>query len=159
MEKKSVLSRKQITFDLDTKALQQHYPSSNWRKAYLDIKRVMKNNGFEWIQGSVYVSKKPMAYSTIYRLVGFMRRNYNWMNHCMRDCRVTEVGKTYNLTHLFNRNPIILLKPSLQNRTVMKTASMSGYEARIAERKAIDSSKAKPEAKTKVRTNKDRGER
>lgn len=29
--------RKAINFDLDTKALQQCYPSSNWRKAYEDI--------------------------------------------------------------------------------------------------------------------------
>ncbi len=35
-------SKKQITFDLDTKALQTYYPKANWRNAYEDIKRHMK---------------------------------------------------------------------------------------------------------------------
>lgn len=39
-------SKKQITFDLDTKALQRYYPTPNWNNAYEDIKRHMKNNSF-----------------------------------------------------------------------------------------------------------------
>ncbi len=35
-------SRKQVTFDLDIKALQTYYPKANWRNAYEDIKRHMK---------------------------------------------------------------------------------------------------------------------
>ena len=54
-------TRKQITFDLDTKALQTYYPKANWRNAYEVIKNHMKNNGFSWIQGSAYISKEPIS--------------------------------------------------------------------------------------------------
>ena len=35
-------SKKQITFDLDTKALQEYYPKANWHNAYEDIKNQKK---------------------------------------------------------------------------------------------------------------------
>lgn len=54
-------SRKQIAFDLDTKALEKYYPAKSWNNAYEVIKKHMTNNGFEWLQGSVYVSKEPMG--------------------------------------------------------------------------------------------------
>ena len=54
------IGRKQIAFDLDTASLKKYYPNKSWENAYNDIKRHMKNNGFEWQQGSVYVSKKSM---------------------------------------------------------------------------------------------------
>ncbi len=53
--------RKQIAFDLDTKALETYYPSESWNNAYEVIKRHMLKNGFSWLQGSVYVSKKPVT--------------------------------------------------------------------------------------------------
>ncbi len=40
-------SRKQIAFDLDTKALEIYYPSENWRGSYEIIKRHMQKNGFQ----------------------------------------------------------------------------------------------------------------
>ena len=35
-------TRKRISFDLDTKALQTYYPKANWRNAYEDIKNRKK---------------------------------------------------------------------------------------------------------------------
>lgn len=51
--------RKQITFDLDTKALQKYYPGESWNNAYEVIKKHMLKNNFVWLQGSVYVSREP----------------------------------------------------------------------------------------------------
>ena len=39
-------TRKQIAFDLDTKALETYYPSESWNNAYEVIKRHMLKNGF-----------------------------------------------------------------------------------------------------------------
>ena len=57
--------RKQITFDLDTNALKIYYPSKSWTNAYNVIKNHMENNGFAWIQGSVYISHNPMLSRTV----------------------------------------------------------------------------------------------
>ncbi len=43
-----------ITFDMDTDTLQQAYPSESWRNAYVEIRRVLIEEGFDWQQGSVY---------------------------------------------------------------------------------------------------------
>ena len=40
-------SKKQIAFDLDTKALEKYYPTKSWNNAYEVIKKHMTNNGFE----------------------------------------------------------------------------------------------------------------
>jgi len=43
--------RKQVAFDLDTKALEIYYPTGSWNNAYDVIKRHMQSNGFSWQQG------------------------------------------------------------------------------------------------------------
>lgn len=52
--------RKQVAFDLDTDALKTYYPSESWNNAYDVIRRHMTNNGFNWLQGSVYVSQNQL---------------------------------------------------------------------------------------------------
>ena len=39
--------RKGIKFDLDTEALQQHYPKGDWHNAYYDVRAYFEKNGFE----------------------------------------------------------------------------------------------------------------
>ena len=48
--------RKQLTFDIDTKTLEIYYPKANWRHGYDDIRGYLKREGFEWCEGTVYVS-------------------------------------------------------------------------------------------------------
>lgn len=58
-------SRKQVTFDLDTKILEKYYPTKSWQNAYEVIKKHMINNGFEWLQGSVYITKNPVSQTRV----------------------------------------------------------------------------------------------
>jgi virulence-associated protein VapD len=64
----------------------------------------MRKNGFVWRQGSVYVSSESIdgfeASIVIVKLVD----RYPWLNACMRDCVVTDVGKEHNLNYLFDKN-------------------------------------------------------
>ena len=43
-----------ISFDLDTKFLEQSDPSASWQNAYHDIGRFLRDRGFDRQQGSVY---------------------------------------------------------------------------------------------------------
>lgn len=47
---------KSIAFDLDTKALQEHYTKGDWHNAYNDIGNFLAQQGFMHTQGSVYDS-------------------------------------------------------------------------------------------------------
>ena len=97
-------TRKQISFDLDTKALKEYYPKGNWREAYQVIKNHMKTNGFIWQQGSVYVSKKEIETLDIAIMLKKLIKQNPWLHKCMRDCKIAEIGKEYNQNHLFNKN-------------------------------------------------------
>lgn len=97
-------TRKQITFDLDTKALAIYYPTKNWHNAYEIIKKHMLNNGFEWLQGSVYVSAKPVSSAKMTNILLSLAENNPWLNMCMRDCRETNIGKEHSKNHIFDKS-------------------------------------------------------
>ena len=44
-----------IAFDLIISELKKHYKAP-YNNAYADIKKVLKQNGFYWIQGSTYAT-------------------------------------------------------------------------------------------------------
>lgn len=43
-----------VTFDIDTNCLNDNYSANSSNNIYYDIKKFMLENGFKWIQGSVY---------------------------------------------------------------------------------------------------------
>lgn len=97
-------SRKQIAFDLETSNLKIYYPKEKWQNAYYDIRIFMQNNGFEWQQGSVYISKKRMSIQNTSKLLGTLVDEYPWLNVCMRDCVVTNIGRSHSQNYLFDKN-------------------------------------------------------
>lgn len=100
-------SRKQITFDLHQASLQEYYPKPKFtinkqffKKAYNDIAKFMRRNGFEREQYSVYTSRKEM---TLYETLKLMRKivkEFPWFANSVSDITVTNVGKIYNLTDM-----------------------------------------------------------
>lgn len=98
------VTRKQIAFDLDTKALEKYYPTNNWRKAYADIKAFMSKNDFSWQQGSVYVSDRPITSTRVTSVLRELAKEYKWLNVCMRDCRETSIGKQQDRNHIFDKS-------------------------------------------------------
>ena len=45
-----------LSFDMVVSDLQKYY-GTPYNKAYYDIKELLASNGFEWVQGSTYLSK------------------------------------------------------------------------------------------------------
>lgn len=103
-------TRKQIAFDLDTKALEIYYPSESWNNAYEVIKRHMLKNNFSWLQGSVYVSKKPMTSTEVTNILDELVINNPWLNLCMRDCREANIGKEHSKNYIFDKNANVLAR-------------------------------------------------
>lgn len=96
--------RKQIAFDLDTKALQIYYPGESWNNAYEIIKRHMLKNNFTWLQGSVYVSTRPMTSTEVTNILDELVIKNPWLNLCMRDCREANIGKGHSKNYIFDKN-------------------------------------------------------
>ena len=97
-------TRKQLSFDLDTKQLKKYYPKRNWRKAYDDIKDFMLKNNFTWIQGLVYVTKENCQIIRIRKIIKQLLKQNPYLNVCMRDCVVTNIGKAHNLNNMFDKD-------------------------------------------------------
>jgi len=90
-------TKKAINFDLDTKALQEHYPNKNWRKAYDDLREFMEANSFEHRQGSGYISKEPMSYYSVMSVCYKLSKAYPWIGNCVNRFDVTEIGDTFDI--------------------------------------------------------------
>jgi len=97
-------SRKQVAFDMDTKALKEYYPKDNWAYSYEIMKRHMTKNGFKWVQGSVYVSIKPIHGDTVSKIIAALIKKHPWLNVCMRDCRQTNIGREHSQNYLFDKD-------------------------------------------------------
>ena len=104
------MSRKQIAFDLDTKILENEYPKDSWRHAYKLIKSFMQDHGFDWQQGSVYTSRGSKTHIEIAEMIEELVEKYSWLAKSIRDCKVTTLGKTHDLTFIFKERADCLEK-------------------------------------------------
>ena len=73
-------SQKQIAFDLCQESLKKYYPLS-YTQAYYEIRRFMKNHGFEHRQSSVYVSLQKLP----------------WLSRCVNEIDAANIGVQHSL--------------------------------------------------------------
>lgn len=94
--------RKQIAFDLDTNVLKQIF-GANYTKAYDDIGRFLKDD-FDHIQGSVYISKKPMTNMYVFHYIKDLKNQYPYLDKCVRDISLSSISisRNKNLNQLFS---------------------------------------------------------
>lgn len=94
--------RKAINFDLDTNALKQVYCKTNnpfeRLKAYGEIKKFMKENGFIHKQWSGYISKEPLSKTQVDKLIKKMVNEFDWFAKCVNKFDVTNIGNQYDMT-------------------------------------------------------------
>ena len=138
------LTRKMIVYDLDTEALQKYYPNNNWRNAYNIIRKHMDKNGFDWLQGTTYVSRKSSTSVKVTLLLKTLVEENPWLNKCMRDCKEANVGNQYDRNLMFDKNADIPTREELLAQQ-QKTASMSDWKKQIDEMKKADKDCGKSE--------------
>ena len=92
-------SRKQIAFDLCQESLKQSYPQS-YTQAYYDIRRFMKNHGFEHRQSSVYVSLDRLTTLDVVSLMEQLAAEFPWLSRCVNEIDVADIGAQHSLKKL-----------------------------------------------------------
>lgn len=93
-----------ITFDLDTKALEQHYPTTNWRKGYDDIAVFLADYGFERQQGSVYFGDEEVDAVTCVTATQDLSAAFSWLEHCVKDIRMLRIEERNDLMPAIKKN-------------------------------------------------------
>jgi virulence-associated protein VapD len=79
-----------IAFDLEISELKKHY-GDPYNNAYFEIGKELKAVGFEWTQGSVYLSTDGKDNLThVYRAINILSR-IDWFKKSVRDIRAFKV--------------------------------------------------------------------
>lgn len=80
-----------IAFDLTISELKRHYGRNNYQNAYYEVKNVLDACGFEWTQGSVYVSREGKdSLATVYKAINTLTK-LDWFRRSVRDIRAFKV--------------------------------------------------------------------
>ncbi len=99
-----------ISFDLDTKVLQQSYPSPSWQNAYADIGKFLRERGFDHQQGSVYFGDDTIDVVRCQLTVQEMTIEFDWFAPSVRDIRMLRIEDNNDL------RPAIDLALSMKSR-------------------------------------------
>ncbi|WP_155931744.1 virulence factor [Methylopila sp. 73B] len=86
-----------ISFDLDTKALQEGYPTPSWQNAYADIARFLRSKGFDRQQGSVYFGDNSVDVVICQIAVQELTFEYPWFAPSVRDIRMLRIEDNNDL--------------------------------------------------------------
>lgn len=93
-----------ITFDLDTRELEKHYPAANWRKAYDDIADFLLDYGFARQQGSVYFGDDSVDAVSCVTAVQDLSAEYAWLELCVKDIRMLRIEERNDLMPAIKKN-------------------------------------------------------
>ena len=86
-----------IAFDLDTKMLQDSYPSPSWQNANGDIERTLKTFGFMRQQGSVYFGDQSVDAVSCVLAAQDLAATYPWFRPSVRDMRMLRIEDNNDL--------------------------------------------------------------
>lgn len=148
-----ILCRKAINFDLDTKALQKHYPKpKQWRKAYNDIEKFMKKEGFVHRQGSGYISERKLSMERIASISIKIKQAYPWLSICVNRFDVTDIGEQHDLTHLITGKSKEKVQ-EVQKETVPAQTQKAFYSVKQLKEKANEINRQPKITNTRARSN------
>lgn len=86
-----------IVFDLDTQVLQATYRNPSWNNAYVEVRRVLEQRGFEWQQGSTYFGNDRVTAVDCVLAVQQLKRDYDWFAPSVRDIRMLRIEENNDL--------------------------------------------------------------
>ena len=95
------MNKKAFNFDLDTKKLKEVYSAQTGKKyttAYEDLKKALRSEGFDWRQGSGYISREPLSKADVSSIVKSVTQKLPWLADCVKKFDVTDIVKQYDLT-------------------------------------------------------------
>lgn len=98
---------KAFNFDLDTKLLEKYHPSKTATRPYYEIEKFFLDIGFEHRQGSGYRSKERLSNIDVFDMIDSLRKQYLWIDKCIKRIDVTDVGEVYDLVYLFEEEEIV----------------------------------------------------
>ena len=85
-----------IAFDMDIESLRNNY-GDPYNNAYLEIRRVLQQHGFNWQQGSVYFGDESINAVTCVLAALDLSRQLSWFAASVRDIRMLRIEELNDL--------------------------------------------------------------
>ncbi len=86
-----------IAFDLIISELKKHYKDP-YNNAYAEVKKVLEENGFFWIQGNTYATEGNLK--VLFRAIQSLK-NLRWFCLSVRDIRAFKIEDYSDFTEEF----------------------------------------------------------
>lgn len=86
-----------LSFDMDITLLKEFY-GEQYNNAYYEIKKILLNDGFEWIQGSTYLTLSNDLTNLTRAIIDLAK--IDWFKKSVRDIRGYRVEDWSNFTDL-----------------------------------------------------------
>jgi virulence-associated protein VapD len=86
-----------ISFDLDLEALKSAYPGPSYTNAYVEIRKILVDEGFEWTQGSVYFGGDRINAVTCVLAAQRLASELPWFSAAVRDIRMLRIEDNNDL--------------------------------------------------------------
>ncbi|MDO5106441.1 virulence protein [Capnocytophaga sp.] len=87
-----------ISFDMVVSDLEKYY-GSPYHSAYNEIKKLLYECDFVWIQGSVYVTQSENLYTVTKAMMAL--DNMDWFRKSVRDIRAFRIDQWSDFTQMF----------------------------------------------------------
>src|SRR4051812_3278030 len=91
-----------IAFDTDIEQLRVHY-GDPYNNAYLEIRRVLERQGFQWQQGSVYFGGPAVTAASVMIAVIDLTTQLPWFAASVRDIRMLRIEELNDLMPVVRR--------------------------------------------------------
>ena len=91
-----------IAFGMDIELLRIHY-GDPYNNAYLEIRRVLEEHGFQWQQGSVYFGGASVTAATVMVAVIDLTTRLPWFAASVRDIRMLRIEELNDLMPVVQR--------------------------------------------------------
>jgi virulence-associated protein VapD len=90
-----------ISFDLSISDLRVHY-NDPYNNAYYEVKELLLRDGFEWIQGSTYLTRSDDMGNLVRAIMDLSK--IDWFKKSVRDIRGYKVEDWSNFTDLIKNS-------------------------------------------------------
>ena len=86
-----------LSFDMNIAELKEHY-GEIYNNAYYEIRKLLISDGFEWIQGSTYLTRSDNLINLTKAIIDL--RKIGWFRRSVRDIRGYRVEEWSNFTQI-----------------------------------------------------------
>lgn len=90
-----------LSFDMNIAELKEHY-GEIYNNAYYEIRKILISDGFEWIQGSTYLTRSDNLINLTKAVIDL--KAIEWFRRSVRDIRGYRVEEWSNFTQIIKDN-------------------------------------------------------